>query len=579
MVTSAGTRNVISAEDLTQRVREQEGEIAPELLQDTLDRLSESRLVRRERRRELYLYEITSEFLVPWISHRRAELRRQQDRRRERRRMVILGSIAAVLLIVAAGVAALAVWALSERAGAINAQHAAESEKLLGIGATATSDLQLASLFALEAYRLSATVDARSAILNVVDSSRLSFGLIGHNGLIDDVEFSPNGKTLASVGRDDTVRLWDVAGHRQIRKPIALAFAAFSVAFSPNGKTIAAGGDEGDLEVWSISTRRPLAPTLKTRSTEISNVTFSPNGKILAAAGDDKIIRLWDAATLHRLKPLIGDADVTSIAFSPNGKIIAAGGERTDRALERCSAPSARPTIARTSVDQQRGVQPKRRRAGRGRGNLHQTGVGGRGLIQLWAVRSGHQVGGLFTCRLTMSTMSRSARTAGRSLRVAMTAKSGCGTWRRTTRSASLWSVPWVPFTMSRSALYGRMLASGGDDGTVVLGMSPIPGGKPGRFPATPAPPWRRAPTPTCSPPAVTAARSACGPPQLAAKPLGLWRGNQRLRCPGSCNQPRWHDARLCQRRHPSRWHSAVSGAAVEHRHPASKRPTDYRSG
>jgi len=43
-----------------------------------------------ERRRELRLYEITSEFLVPWISELRERLRRQRERRQEQRRTAVL---------------------------------------------------------------------------------------------------------------------------------------------------------------------------------------------------------------------------------------------------------------------------------------------------------------------------------------------------------------------------------------------------------------------------------------------------------------------------------------------------------
>ena len=68
MVTSVGTRNVISAADLISRVRGEESELLLARIEDALERLSQSRLVRSERRRDLYLYEITSEFLVPWIT-------------------------------------------------------------------------------------------------------------------------------------------------------------------------------------------------------------------------------------------------------------------------------------------------------------------------------------------------------------------------------------------------------------------------------------------------------------------------------------------------------------------------------
>ena len=64
----------------------------------------------------------------------------------------------------------------------------------------------------------------------------------GHTGTIYSVAFSPDGKTLASASRDGTVRLWDVATHRQIGNPIAgHAGGVTSVAFSPDGKTLATG--------------------------------------------------------------------------------------------------------------------------------------------------------------------------------------------------------------------------------------------------------------------------------------------------------------------------------------------------
>ena len=109
MVTSAGTRNVISAKDVRQRVVAEDPDIPVSLLDEALDRLDrEAKLVRRERRRDIFLYEITSEFLVPWISTRREEAqlaqqrrrdeeRREKERARDRRRLMLLGSAAAAI--------------------------------------------------------------------------------------------------------------------------------------------------------------------------------------------------------------------------------------------------------------------------------------------------------------------------------------------------------------------------------------------------------------------------------------------------------------------------------------------------
>jgi hypothetical protein len=88
MVTGSGVRTVISADDLVERVRQDEP-IAEEEIREALGRLEqETRLVRRERRRDIDVYEITSEFLVPWISYvrerRLGNLRESETAQRRR---------------------------------------------------------------------------------------------------------------------------------------------------------------------------------------------------------------------------------------------------------------------------------------------------------------------------------------------------------------------------------------------------------------------------------------------------------------------------------------------------------------
>lgn len=70
MVTASHTRNIVSEPDLKNREREQ---FAPGLVERALEELVARRLVRREPRHRIYFYEITSEFLVPWIHQKTAE--------------------------------------------------------------------------------------------------------------------------------------------------------------------------------------------------------------------------------------------------------------------------------------------------------------------------------------------------------------------------------------------------------------------------------------------------------------------------------------------------------------------------
>ena len=84
LVTDSGTRNVVSRDDLINRLHEEES-IPVDLLEQSLDKLeTDTKLVRRERRYETFFYEIVSEFLVEWIRKQRVERRVIYERRRLR---------------------------------------------------------------------------------------------------------------------------------------------------------------------------------------------------------------------------------------------------------------------------------------------------------------------------------------------------------------------------------------------------------------------------------------------------------------------------------------------------------------
>ncbi len=72
MVTDEGLRNVVSRQDLIQRVSHEDG-FKQAHVSDGLDALEkETGLVRRERRQDVVFYTIVSEFLVPWIGRQKA---------------------------------------------------------------------------------------------------------------------------------------------------------------------------------------------------------------------------------------------------------------------------------------------------------------------------------------------------------------------------------------------------------------------------------------------------------------------------------------------------------------------------
>ena len=335
MVTSAGTRNVISAEDLRQHVQGEDHDIPSALLDEALDCLErDSKLVRRERRHDLYLYEITSEFLVPWISRRREELRRDQDRQRERRRLRILGSIAGALLVVVAIIAAPAVVALHQRS---EARRQAADATSLALASSATPLLNsrpdVSLLLALEARRASPLAEARGSVIAALTAARnpaLRAIMHGHTNIVFSVALSPDGRTLASASADQTIRLWDVRTHKQRGSPLyGHTDELNSVAFSPDGRALASGSDDGTVRLWDVQTHKQLGTPLRGHTNFVRSVAFRPDGRMLASAGDDRTVRLWDVRSHKQLgPPLTGHTGhILSVAFRPDGRALASGSD------------------------------------------------------------------------------------------------------------------------------------------------------------------------------------------------------------------------------------------------------------
>ncbi|MCA9068363.1 MAG: hypothetical protein KDA84_05545, partial [Planctomycetaceae bacterium] len=76
------------------------------------------------------------------------------------------------------------------------------------------------------------------------------FHLREHNGILNDLAWSPDGRTVATASSDSSVRLWNVAtGQRIFKLEPKKTAACLCVAFSLDGRYLAFGTAEGELVV------------------------------------------------------------------------------------------------------------------------------------------------------------------------------------------------------------------------------------------------------------------------------------------------------------------------------------------
>ncbi|MBI3844206.1 MAG: WD40 repeat domain-containing protein [Planctomycetes bacterium] len=286
----------------------------------------------------------------------------------------------------------------------------------------------------------------------------------GHEGLIRTVEFTRDGKWVASRGAwDGTVRFWGVENGQEIGNADSI-WGGF--ALSPEGVWFAANRNRSmNISMWNLGTRTK-AWDFGEGNAEIVFTTFSVDGSTLGATAADGTIRILDAAKrAERVRFSRPTSAATGFVLSPDGRFLASTGP--ERSVVVVDATSG------VIVRRLRGLDDDAKAVVWSPDGERIAAVDGAGSATTWRARSGdvdrHWMAHTASAgAIAFSPDSRIVATSGDDHATRIWDATG-GARLAEFSGNQEWSAC-LAFSPD-----GTTLASGGDDGTVLLWKVPAP--------------------------------------------------------------------------------------------------------
>jgi WD40 repeat protein len=168
----------------------------------------------------------------------------------------------------------------------------------------------------------------------------------GHQGAVVALFVTADGKTLTTLGEDQTLRQWEMATGKELRT-VRLPAGAGKPVLSPDGKMAAFGTPNNKFHLWDVTTGKERA-TPKLADVQFGQlvggaggVAFAADNKSVAVNDLDGWVRTFDTATgkeSHKCSTRIGNqanlvfvnGATPGIALASDGVTVATVGSEPD---------------------------------------------------------------------------------------------------------------------------------------------------------------------------------------------------------------------------------------------------------
>jgi WD40 repeat protein len=167
----------------------------------------------------------------------------------------------------------------------------------------------------------------QSLVLWDVGCRRIVAEISNSPHLPHSIAYTADGRLLVTANIDGTVSLREAASCRETKVLAAATAAAVgSLAVAPQGGILALRFRTGEITLLDLDSGRVRA-RIAGHQGNVSCLVFRGDGAVFASAGADGAVRLWETASGRLLKTFSGHrCAMSSLAFSPDGKALASAG-------------------------------------------------------------------------------------------------------------------------------------------------------------------------------------------------------------------------------------------------------------
>ncbi|KAJ4773279.1 WD repeat-containing protein 26 [Rhynchospora pubera] len=171
-------------------------------------------------------------------------------------------------------------------------------------------------------YLASASHDTTAIIWEVNADGQLSVKhkLTGHTQPVLMVSWSPDDQQILTCGMEESVRLWDTCSGRCLRVYEKAGLGLTSCGFFPNGKDIITGISDKSFSVWGPDGRE-IDSFKCQQQTKTSDLAITCDGRLIVSLNKEKVILLADRET-KRERVIEEQECVTSFSLSSDGKFL-----------------------------------------------------------------------------------------------------------------------------------------------------------------------------------------------------------------------------------------------------------------